>query len=196
MNLKLADVKEIDRGVLSPCGITCIGCDTYVGEGIEAAKKLKDIWEGSNLIDTAMVLRLDPEEVKSAFKVLNTVIRSGEQGKCPGCYLGSPMSNFCSIAQCVKSNNFWTCAECDEYDVNSESPCPHINPNPMPMADKGTMTKLLCSRYNKDTVNNLKRCREIGYPAFIEEIKKKVNNGWRTWQVISKEMVFTKAMKK
>ena len=41
----------------------------------------------------------------------------------------------------------------------------------------------------------LKKCREIGYLAFIEEAKEKVANGWRTWQIISKDMVFTNAMK-
>jgi len=50
--------------------------------------------------------------------------------------------------------------------------------------------------YNRDTCNNLKKCREIGYKAFIKEAREKVENGWRTWQVISDEMVFTKVMKK
>ncbi|MFX1273468.1 MAG: DUF3795 domain-containing protein [Promethearchaeota archaeon] len=195
MNLKLEDVKEEDRGVLSPCGIACLGCDSHVGEGIEAAKKLKAIWEGSNLLDTAMVIRLNPNDVETTLKVIDNVIKS-DQGKCPGCFIGSPMSQFCGIAQCVKSKDFWTCAECNEYDVDSETPCPQVTPNTMPMADKGTMTQLLCSRYDRDTVNNLKKCREIGYTAFIEELKKKVNNGWRTWQVISNEMVFTNTMKK
>ena len=196
MDLKLEDVSEEDRGVLSPCGIACLGCDTHLGEGIEAAKCVKEIWEGSNMIDTASVLRLNPDDVKTVFKVLEVVIKSGEQGKCPGCFVGSPMSQFCGIAQCVKSKGYWTCAECSEYDPNSDSPCPHVNPSPMPMADKGSMTKMICKRYGKDTVNNLQKCRDIGYQAFINEVKKKVENGWRTWKIISDEMVFTNAMKK
>ena len=46
MSLKLEEVNDEDRGLLSPCGILCLGCDTHLGEGIEAAKKLVDIWEG------------------------------------------------------------------------------------------------------------------------------------------------------
>lgn len=64
------------------------------------------------------------------------------------------------------------------------------------MGNKAQMTKMICMRYNRNTCNNLQRCREIGYDAFIKEAKEKVENGWRTWQVVSNEMVFTNAMKK
>ena len=42
----------------------------------------------------------------------------------------------------------------------------------------------------------ISECQEIGYDSFIKEVKEKVANGWRTWQIISDEMVFTDAMKK
>jgi hypothetical protein len=64
------------------------------------------------------------------------------------------------------------------------------------MADKGTMMQLICKRYNRDNVSNLQNCREMGYTEFIKQAKEKIGNGWRTWQVISDEKVFTNAMKK
>ena len=46
-------------------------------------------------------------------------------------------------------------------------------------------------RYSLNNAENLKRCREIGYPAFISETRQKVGTEWRTWQVISKDRLFT-----
>jgi len=196
LNLKLDDVKEEDRGILAPCGIICLGCDTYTGEGLEAAKKLKSIWEGGNIQDTSMAIGLNPEEINVTLETINKFIKASEKGKCPGCYPGGFASQFCGIAKCVKSKGYWTCAECNDYDPSAETPCPNEDPNPVPMANKAQMTKMICTRHNRDTCNNLKKCREIGYKAFIKEAREKVENGWRTWQVISDEMVFTKVMKK
>ena len=56
------------------------------------------------------------------------------------------------------------------------------------------MMKLMCHRYSQDLNKNLKRCREVGYEQFIKEAKEKVSKGWRTWQVINKDMVFTGAL--
>jgi hypothetical protein len=51
---------------------------------------------------------------------------------------------------------------------------------------------VISRRYSRNNLENLKRCREIGYPAFVEEVTKKVEGGWRTWQVISRERLFTR----
>ncbi len=194
--MKLKVVKEEDRGIIAPCGIVCLGCDTYTGEGLEAAKKLKSIWEGGNIKDTSMTIGLNPKEINNTLETINKFIKASEKGKCPGCYPGGFASQFCGIAKCVKSKGYWTCAECTDYDPSAETPCQNEDPNPVPMANKAQMTKMICTRYSRDTCNNLKRCREIGYNAFIKEARKKVENGWRTWQIISDEMVFTKAFKK
>ncbi|MFX0076013.1 MAG: DUF3795 domain-containing protein [Candidatus Hermodarchaeota archaeon] len=194
ISLKIDNIKDKDNGLLSPCGILCLGCDTHLGEGLGAAKKLKEIWEGWNLMDVAPVLGLNPKDVKATFKTLNFYLKSADkQGICPGCHKAG--NKICGIANCVRSKDFWTCAECDDYNPESETPCPHGTPSPMLMGDSKEWMKMICTRYSKDTNNNLKRCREIGYDAFIKEAKEKVANGWRTWQVISDEMVFTKAMK-
>ena len=196
LNLKLDGVKEEDRGIVAPCGIACLGCDSHTGEGLDAAIKLKNIWEGSNLKDTGMTAGLNPDEINVTLEVLNKVIKGGERGKCPGCYIGGFAGQFCGISKCVKAKGYWTCAECDDYNPDEDIPCSNVGSNPIPMADPGQMTKLICTRYSRDTCNNLKRCQEIGYTSFIKEVKEKVANGWRTWQVISDEMVFTKAMQK
>ena len=196
MKLKLEDVKEEVRGTLAPCGIVCLGCDTYTGEGLEAAKKLKSIWEGGNVLDTSIAIGLNPKDIEKTLETLNQYIKNADRGKCPGCFIGGFAGQFCGISKCVKSKGYWTCAECEEYDPTAEMPCLRKESAPVPMADPGQMTKMICTRYSKDTCNNLKKCREIGYNAFIKEAKEKVANGWRTWQVISDEMVFTDAMKK
>ena len=196
MNLKLDDVKAEDRGLLAPCGILCLGCDMHIGDAIEASKTLQKIWEGWNIVDVGPILGLNLKGIKSTLKTLKSFIKANKKGNCPGCSKGSFASQVCGIAKCVKSKGYWTCAECENYDPDSETPCPNINSNSMPITDKGHMMKMICTRYSRDPNQNLKKCREIGYPAFIQEAKEKVANGWRTWQIISKEMVFTDAMKK
>jgi len=194
MSLKLKDVKKEDRGMLAPCGILCAGCDTHTGEGAEAAKKLYEIWKGSNIEDTGPLFGM--KGVETTLKTLEKFIEGQGKKVCPGCFVGGGPSKICGIAQCVKSKGYWTCAECDEYNPESETPCPHVNPSPMPMSDKGTMTQLICTRYSKDNIKNLELCRELGYNELIKQAKEKVADGWRTWQVISDENVFTNAMKK
>jgi hypothetical protein len=196
LNLDLEDVKEEERGLVAPCGIICLGCDSYTGEGLEAAKNLVRIWEKGNILDTSMAIGLSPNDISKTLEILNQYIERSDRGKCPGCFKGGFAAQFCGISKCVKAKGYWTCAECENYDPIAEMPCPNESSAPIPMADPGQMTKMICTRYSRDTCDNLKKCREIGYKAFIEEIKEKVADGWRTWKVISDEMVFSKAMKK
>ena len=196
MELKIEDVKEEDRGKLSPCGILCLGCDSYIGEGVKAAKNLVEIWEGWNMKDVGPTLGLTLKGIEATLKTLNTYINAAKKGTCPGCSKGAFASQVCGIAQCVKSKGFWTCAECEDYDPELETPCPHDDPSPIPIGNKKNMMKMICTRYSRNTTENLKRCLEIGYDAFLTEAEEKVANGWRTWQIISDEMVFTDSMKR
>jgi hypothetical protein len=192
ISLKIDDVKEEARGLLAPCGILCLGCDTYIGEGLTAAKTLYTIWEGWNMIDVAQFMGLKPDGVEKTLKTLNTFIKKYKKGNCPGCYIGGIASKFCAIVNCVKSKGYWTCAECSDYNPESETPCPHMDSQTA--LNKGSWMKLICTRYSEDTINNLKRCREIGYAAFLREAKERVANGWRTWQIINKEPIITDAL--
>ncbi|MFX0069978.1 MAG: DUF3795 domain-containing protein [Candidatus Hermodarchaeota archaeon] len=197
MSLKLKDIPNEDKGLLAPCGILCLGCDIYLGEGIEAAKKLVTIWEGFNILDVSQLAGMNSEAIKITLKTLKKYIKMRKKGNCPGCFInpGSP-SRICSIYKCVKSKGFWTCAECEEFNPESDTPCPHIISNSIPLSDKGQWSRTICARYSNDNVENLKKCREIGYHEFIKEAKEKVAKGWRTWQIISKEMVLTDVPRK
>ena len=191
MSLKLNEIKNDDKGTLAPCGILCLGCDTHTGESLEAAKTLKEIWEGMNIEDIGPFTGLNLKEIQATFKTLDKYIKANKKGSCPGCFVGGGPSQICGIANCVKSKGFWTCAECEEYKSELDIPCPHVKKVKVPMTDKGSMMGLICMRYNRDNVQNLIKCREIGYSEFIKEAKKKVADGWRTWQVISKEKIFS-----
>lgn len=192
--VNIAAVKEEDRGLISPCGIICLGCDVYQGEGIEAARKVIDIWEGFNFLDTAGLMGLDINDIRTTMDTLKKYIQGGDAaGTCKGCYKGGGPSQICGIAKCVISKKYWTCAECEDYDPDSNNPCTSDagDTTMLPLTSAAEMSQLICKRYCSNTRENLKRCREIGYPEFIAEIRKKVADGWRTWQIISDEMVFT-----
>jgi hypothetical protein len=160
-----------------------------------AAKKIIEIWEGFNLADVAVLAGLTSQEVSTTIDTLRRFVEHRETHiTCTGCYgSGGPFKR-CSIWKCVTSKGYWTCAECDEYDPDASHPCPHPEAeNPaVPISSRGTMSNLICKRYGSNSTKNLKKCREIGYPAFIESVKEKVGKGWRTWQVISDEEIFTK----
>jgi len=189
MILSLNEVNKDDRGLLGHCGIICAGCDWHTNESSDAAKTVIQIWEGHNLADVAMLKGLNSQDVLATIKTLKMYV---ETGSCPGCHKKEG-GFICSIGRCVKEKGYWTCAECKDYNPESIYPCPHTDTTSFPgLPSRSEFSALACKRYNSNTIDNLKRCREIGYPAFINEIKEKVGNGWRTWQVISNEMVASK----
>lgn len=198
MKLSVTDVKEKDRGVLAPCGIVCLGCDIHQGEGLQAGRTLARIWKGFNLEDVAPVAGLKGAQVRETISTIERFIELREKaGPCPGCFNAGGPSAVCGIARCVKSKGYWTCAECESYSPNLERPCtqPDISPARSPMESRGEMSAMISKRYSGNTRENLKRCREKGYAAFVEEVKEKVKRGWRTWQVISQDPVFSKGAK-
>ena len=197
MKLSLTDVAEEDQGLISPCGIVCGGCDVCTNESVEAAQTIIQIWEGFNLADVSVVAGLTSQEILAIISNLRKFVKHREEiFTCPGCYTSGGPFKTCPIWRCVKSKGYWTCAECEEYDVESKSPCPHPeadNPD-VPLSSRGNMSNLDCKRYKSNNVKNLEKCREMGYSAFIQETKEKVGKGWRTWQVISHEMVVTESL--
>ena len=192
LKLNLDDVKPEDRGILGPCGIVCLGCDMHKDESLEAAKTVVKIWEGFNLPDVSAVIGLETQEVEDTLKTLNKFIKmKEEEGVCPGCHVGAmgPCAS-CPVVSCAKSKGYWTCAECEDYSPESEHHCLATDPEATPFESLSAWFSMICTRYNQNNIENLNRCREIGYPAFIAEIKEAVENGWRTWQVISKKRIF------
>ncbi len=122
MKLNLNDVNEEDRGVIAPCGIICLGCDVHLQESLQAAKTIIKIWEGFNLPDVAVLVGLKAQEVCNTLDTLGEyVVRREKAGPCPGCFKAGGPSAMCSIAKCVKSRGYWTCAECDDLTRNLKS---------------------------------------------------------------------------
>ncbi|MFX1384284.1 MAG: DUF3795 domain-containing protein [Promethearchaeota archaeon] len=195
INSDLNSIKTEERGMIAPCGVICLGCDFYIGDCVEAAKRVQEIWEGWNMIDIGPTLGFNAKNIKITLKTLKLFINRNKN-TCPGCHNGGKGTKVCGIAQCVFSKGYWTCAECEDFNPESETPCPHINQDAPYITDKGKMMKLMCARYSKDLNENLKKIREIGYSEFLKEIREKVTNGWRTWQIINKGMVFTNKEKK
>jgi hypothetical protein len=193
VELALKDVNEEDRGVVAPCGIICLGCDGHQDESLQAAKRVIEIWEGMNLPDVSVLAGLKAQEIIDTLKTLKEYVdRKEKTGPCPGCFKDGGPSAFCSVAKCVKSKGYWTCAECEDCNLESEAPCPHSDTElaSTPLGSRQQTSVLTRKRYNANNIENLKKCREIGYPAFIAETKEKVRTGWRTWQVISNETLF------
>ena len=193
VKLALKDVKEEDRGVIAPCGIICLGCDGHQDESLQAAKRVIEIWEGMNLPDVSGLAGMKSQEVIDTLKTLKEYVDKKEKGgTCPGCFKGGGPSVFCSVAKCVKAKGYWTCAECEDFNPESETPCPHSDAGAAstPLGSRQQTTALIRKRYNANNIENLKKCREKGYPAFIAEAREKVGAGWRTWQVISSERLF------
>jgi len=194
MELSLNEVKEEDRGVIAPCGIICLGCEIHKDESLQAAKSIIEIWEGFNLPDVSAVVGMKAQEVNNTLGTLRQYVAIREKaGQCPGCFKGGGPSAMCSIAKCVKSRGYWTCAECEYFNPESQEPCPHSDADlaSTRMGSRRETLTMVCRRYSSNNSENLRRCREVGYPAFIAETKEKVRKGWRTWQVISNEKLMT-----
>ena len=181
-------LSEEEKTYIAPCGIYCGACDAYLGKSIGMAKEMYRIMNGFNIVDVApVVLGEDQEKVKTFMKIL----KKWSKGKpCKGCNGGggNPM---CGMKNCVKENNYVTCAECDEF------PCqPSEEDMKMPLMNKAGMMKLISTRYGFWNQENIKEIKKIGYKKFIEKMQKKVEEGFMTSDVITKEKVFTEAMEK
>ena len=186
-------VNEDDRGVIAPCGIICLGCDGYQDESLQAVKKVIEIWEGMNLPDVFGLVGLKAQDIIDTLKTLREYVgRKEKAGPCPGCFKDGGPSVMCSVAKCVKSKEYWACADCEDFNPESEQPCPHSDTDlaSTPLGSRQHTSALIRKRYNANNIENLRKCRELGYPAFIAESREKIKTGWRTWQVISNERLF------
>ena len=196
MPINIEDVPLADRDVISPCGIICLGCDIRLEESLKAANVIVDVWEGWNMRDAAGIFGLTFTEVNQTLESLKKFIKNREEkGRCRGCYHGDCISSICAISQCVKLKGYLTCAECNEFDPGTDQICPHQDEQNAkiphnPMASRSQAFQLVTKRYGSSNIENLKRCQKIGYVTFINEMKEKVNSGWRTCRIIRPENVF------
>ncbi len=181
-------ISEEETHLIAPCGIYCGACDSFLGKGAGLAQELYRILDGFNMVDVApLMLGADAKNVKSFLKILKKI---GKSPKCPGCRGGggNPM---CAIKGCVKEKNILTCTECKNV------PCPASEEDRANFAtSSAAVLELISKRYQNWNLENLKRIKQIGYRKFIDEMQEKVKSGFLTSDVISKEMLFTEAMKK
>lgn len=178
-----------EESYIAPCGIYCGACDSYLGRSKELATELYRIIDGFNIIDVGpMGLGTDQKKIKIFMKILKKLSKGIA---CSGCTAGGCINPICIVKTCTKEKNYLTCAECDTF------PCqPSEEDRKMPLASKAAMLELICRRYGNWNVENLKRIKEVGYKKFIDEMQEKVEKGFLTSDVITKEKVLTEAMKK
>ncbi|MHA1379772.1 MAG: DUF3795 domain-containing protein [Candidatus Helarchaeota archaeon] len=180
-------ISEKETHLIAPCGIYCGACDSYLGKGKKLATELYKILDGFNLIDVgSLILGVDQTKIKNFLKLLK---KYGKSPQCNGCNGGggNPM---CGMKICTKEKGILTCAECDLM------PCePTDEDRENPLFSKAGMLELISTRYSNWNIENLRRIKEIGYRKFIDEMEKKVKDGFLTSDVISNKKVFSQAIK-
>jgi len=186
--LDLQRVTEEEHCLIAPCGIYCGACDIFLGRSREHSRELYRIMNGFNFADVGpMVMGMEQQKVQDFLDILD---KWSQGEKCPGC-CGGGGNPVCSIRACAQGQGFLTCAEC------SRMPC---NENRCDVESQSNNTRewleLITKRYSHWNIDNLKRIQEIGYRRFIDEMQEKVEHGFLTSDVISKEMVMTESFKR
>ena len=170
---------EKQGGSVAVCGIYCGACPLFQGRVRESATSLLDWLDGLNFGDVASFI-LPPEMNYPAFREILSAIASRQQ--CEGCI--AQASSSCPINLCARSRNVTTCADCDLFIGDINTPCKNEEPL--------EIFRLISRRYSGWNLENLKRIREIGIEAFKVEMEKKISEGFSTCDVISREKVFKK----
>ncbi|MDY6834388.1 MAG: DUF3795 domain-containing protein [Chloroflexota bacterium] len=181
-------VTKEEHCFIAPCGIYCGACDIFLGRSREHARELYRIMNGFNFADVGpMVMGIEQQKVQDFLDILD---KWSQGEKCPGCCAGGG-NPVCSIRACAQAQGFLTCAECDKMPCN-ENRCDVENqPN-----NTHEWLDLITKRYSHWNIDNLKRIQEIGYRRFIDEMQEKVEHGFLTSDVISKERVMTESFKR
>jgi len=184
-------ISKEETYLIAPCGIYCGACDLFLRKGKKLAGELHEILDGFNILDVGKVLLgCKQEEIEIFLRLLKEYSNISE---CPGCSGGGSPNcpSHCPMKLCTKGKGYLTCAECDLM------PCEMTEKDfKNPLKSTPGMLALITKRYNHFNIDNLKRIREIGYRMFIDEMQKKVKNGFMTSAVISEEMVFTEVRHK
>ncbi|MCG8616949.1 MAG: DUF3795 domain-containing protein [Desulfobacterales bacterium] len=84
-----------------------------------------------------------------------------KKGKCPGCP-ENDRATWCKIRDCVKSNNYRTCADCTQFDDVNQ--CKKFNT---------LFSKFFYLVFRSDRKSSLARISEIGIPDYAKEMAEK-----------------------
>ena len=181
-------LKKDETPLLAPCGIFCGACDAFLGTSKSLAKELYRILKGFNIVDvSSIVLGVEQERMEDFLCILEKIM---EARKCPGCHSGGG-NPACLIKLCVLEKEYLSCAECDKM------PCNLITREGITdTEDVCFYLEMITKRYAGWNVKNLERIQQVGYRQFVDEMQKKVKNGFLTSDVISGDMVITEAIQK
>ena len=182
------ELSDEEAALFGKCGIFCGACDMHIGEARRHAKRMYEILESLNFEDVGPLIFGADQKSFEAFKEL--LARFANSRDCGCCATGGPP--MCPIKSCAAEKGFLTCAECDSLEECTDP----SKPNTWNLARKEDFFKIISIRYNNWNLENLKEIREHGYRRFLDTMKEKVEKGFRTGDVISKEKVFQKAVEK
>ncbi len=166
--------------LIAPCGIYCGACDSFLGKSTKLAQELHRILDGFNIADIAPIAGFEQQRM---VEFLNLLEQLGHTDKCTGCLGGGCKNPICQMRACAQERGFLTCAECDLMPCNRSQ-------------ELSISWEMITKRYAGWNVENLQRIRKIGYRQFIDEMQDRVEKGFMTGDVISKEMVVSEMMKK
>jgi hypothetical protein len=189
----LKKVSEKEHCLIAPCGIYCGACDIFLGRSRELAKELYRIMMGFNIADVGPgIFRIERQKLHDYLEILRVW---GQGEKCCGCWKGVCWEGggraVCLVKACAERQGYLTCAEC------SKMPCyDYYGEDKSQTLEAAGWLSLVTKRYAQWNIDNLNRIREIGYRQFIDEMQEKVKCGFLTSDVISNEMLITKAGKK
>lgn len=181
-----AQLNAEEASLIAPCGIYCGACDAFLGKSRDLAKELYRILKGFNMVDVApIVLEVEQERMKDFMVILERISRGT---RCAGCNAGGG-NPYCPIKKCTAEKEYLTCAQCHTM------PC-HLlaaddEEDPMGVC---FYLDMITRRYAQWNIRNLERIRAVGYRQFVDEMREKVKDGFLTSDVISSEMVITKAL--
>jgi len=164
---------------IAVCGIYCGACPDRRGMIRQSAQSLRDLLEGWNIEDVAPFV-LPPGMNYPAFGELLSAMASRQP--CDGCRGGG--NPICPIKLCAEKRGVVTCAECESFAGEIENPCGN--------EEARAIFSLISKRYSGWNLENLKKIKEVGLDAFMDEMDEKVSDGFITCDVISKEKIFSR----
>jgi len=152
-------LQESEYNLIGCCGIYCGACFAYRREISRKAKELKDLLEREKFRRIAK-----PFDWIGSYRDFSRWLSWLVRLTCDGCQTGGG-NPFCSIRKCCQKKGYTSCADCPEM------PCKKL--------------EWITRRYKKWSLKNLKRIREIGYEEWLKEMKKAVEEGFVTGDVIA-----------
>lgn len=148
-------MKDTAESLVGYCGLYCGACGIYQGKIKSAVENLRRVI-GAYGFDKFMpeLAKWEPafQHYAEFEKVMDGLAKMF--GECPGC-LGGGGNPDCAVRNCCKQKAYVTCAECSEMET-----CEKLRP------------------YGASALEGLRRIKAVGLQKWIEEMQKKVDDGY------------------